>query len=960
MQNSVDNSSQRVSPDIINITSINAPVSSMVESTGSLHPNVSLPLNTISEIPPGFYEFVFGDNGEIKILCKICGYTSNKKSNFKRHFTNMHSIHHDDDCSRSLECCGIRFITKGEKSQHTKSVHKSGYRCSICTKVFDRPALLQRHLAKHTGKKPYKCSLCTYQTPNKANAKRHIEKKHSDVQEGSILFLTDDGEQIQMETVSKTSRNDQDRLSVASPTMVVKSNADSTSSPVCPLDLTRLTSETVTSSTASPPGCIAKTLMPIFPTDFKIDIHRASFDNSKKRQISHSVEVILKSDVAGLIRGSSASAKPKSVTHCNNPSNNELHMGRYCAPNWTHVSSRCPSDYVALNQPFYQQANRQKAYASSAAANHASLPLIFRQCAHGCWHLEDNQTSSELSRTPLYESSMSLASALLNPTPDSRSLSSASQTENSSSLSQKSEDDDESEYIDVVGDDDEEDGVTGLQLLSTICDEVGTGSTEDNENQEGNAGECDNKMKTFVSPPVDSEHSVKSNETESDEHERTLSDTDEYIPKKLRVSRAYYKYSNLYMFELEFPLDAFEVINETSLCVSGVQSYSKKCEVLQLCVPPKLLRSENEEGLCKDRDFKILSGGYADGRIRQIKCLPKYQNLVATLQDEYNGIIVHEVGNDDRATILEKNRLSTNTLPELSSSSNHHKSLCSMNNRIVLGAAQTSKAGLGGALLLHEWETGSDESLTRDTPTNTYTIWENASNLTCGQIVKMKEWDMNTCIFLTTHGTIALYDLRNGKNEPDLFFHSTKSSNNAQLSAPSTIPVIFSFDCLPPQSKVGVLDSCGGYETCDVRFVKKNSSEEPTLSRTLLPEFTTLAGVYPEWFNIEYEPLTEMMREKERNRFIISGTKKECVPVFQEPEISSDSDSKPSSESLQSVFAFSHDGHSKPVSHSIWHPVAKNLVFSASVDAVLHAWQFSGISTFVKLKPLYMEITLRN
>lgn len=64
--------------------------------------------NTIAEVPPGFYEFVIGDNGEVKILCKICMYVSNKKSNFKRHFTNMHFVH-DDDGTRVLECCGTRY-----------------------------------------------------------------------------------------------------------------------------------------------------------------------------------------------------------------------------------------------------------------------------------------------------------------------------------------------------------------------------------------------------------------------------------------------------------------------------------------------------------------------------------------------------------------------------------------------------------------------------------------------------------------------------------------------------------------------------------------------------------------------------------------------------------------------------------------------------------------------------------
>jgi len=107
MQNSSAISNQRVSPDIINIPNI--PPASLLASMASFHHHsFNLSLNTISEVPPGFYDFVLGENGEVKILCKVCHYTSNKKSNFKRHFTNMHSIHHEDDCSRSLECCGIR------------------------------------------------------------------------------------------------------------------------------------------------------------------------------------------------------------------------------------------------------------------------------------------------------------------------------------------------------------------------------------------------------------------------------------------------------------------------------------------------------------------------------------------------------------------------------------------------------------------------------------------------------------------------------------------------------------------------------------------------------------------------------------------------------------------------------------------------------------------------------------
>jgi hypothetical protein len=75
------------------------------------------------------------------------------------------------------------------------------------------------------------------------------------------------------------------------------------------------------------------------------------------------------------------------------------------------------------------------------------------------------------------------------------------------------------------------------------------------------------------------------------------------------------------MFELEFPVDAIEIIDDTSICLSGIQNYSKKCELLQLSIPPKLLPKDIEEGLCKDRDFKIISGGYSSSRILQVNAV---------------------------------------------------------------------------------------------------------------------------------------------------------------------------------------------------------------------------------------------------------------------------------------------------------------------------------------------------
>lgn len=103
----------RISPDITslsfstNFSSSLNPVVNPVNNSGANGNNNGL--NSISEVPPGLYEFIVGSNGEVKILCKICQYMSNKKSNFKRHFTNMHFVH-SEDASKMLECCGIRYV----------------------------------------------------------------------------------------------------------------------------------------------------------------------------------------------------------------------------------------------------------------------------------------------------------------------------------------------------------------------------------------------------------------------------------------------------------------------------------------------------------------------------------------------------------------------------------------------------------------------------------------------------------------------------------------------------------------------------------------------------------------------------------------------------------------------------------------------------------------------------------
>lgn len=257
-----------------------------------------------------------------------------------------------------------------------------------------------------------------------------------------------------------------------------------------------------------------------------------------------------------------------------------------------------------------------------------------------------------------------------------------------------------------------------------------------------------------------------------------------------------------------------------------------------------------------------------------------------------------------------------------------------MKNKILLGYEVKNQSGV----FLTEWSTNMNS--VKPDVTQTHQICSKDSSLELGHVVKIRDWDENSCIFMTSSGTVVIYDLRCGNGDPQIMIHATKSAVKADTASADQGQVIFTFDCLPNQNLVGILDSCGGYETFDSRAVNQSGATSTTEgsqcvnARVLLPQFEGLGGVYADSFNIEYEVRTKV-RENEQNRFIISGLKKEGVPVLRETLGTS------STEDVNNINpVFSHDGHSKPVTHARWHPAADNLIFSASLDAVLHAWQF--------------------
>ncbi|XP_068425112.1 WD repeat-containing protein 73 [Clinocottus analis] len=178
-------------------------------------------------------------------------------------------------------------------------------------------------------------------------------------------------------------------------------------------------------------------------------------------------------------------------------------------------------------------------------------------------------------------------------------------------------------------------------------------------------------------------------------------------------------YKDLHVYQLEHPTQVLEWTSGKTVCVAGYAA--ARNEILELLLPLKLLADENK-GLCAQRDFKVVHGGFTEGPVRCLTHVPG-SRCVVTNDGLSSDLQVWSVGGDDSATDVirltghvegRKRRMKTMTK---SASGREGGGGCQIAARLpsqVLHGAQTGDVQLTqltSGQILYTLETTSDDPL---------------------------------------------------------------------------------------------------------------------------------------------------------------------------------------------------------------------------------------------------------
>ncbi|XP_022345130.2 integrator complex assembly factor WDR73-like [Crassostrea virginica] len=104
------------------------------------------------------------------------------------------------------------------------------------------------------------------------------------------------------------------------------------------------------------------------------------------------------------------------------------------------------------------------------------------------------------------------------------------------------------------------------------------------------------------------------------------------------------RYKHLYMYDLQYPVTAFDWINNNFVCVAT--RGRPKHEITELSLPDKLCTSE-ELALSKNRDFQVVTGGFSSSEIRVLKHIPETRLICTSSVKNQDSIDIWRLGAHD-------------------------------------------------------------------------------------------------------------------------------------------------------------------------------------------------------------------------------------------------------------------------------------------------------------------------